>query len=81
MYKTSKLKSSLCNHSDACILVSGTITVTRKGDDAAARQAEDINKEVIFKNCAPFTESVTETNNTRVHNAACIMQCKCNADV
>ena len=81
MYKTSKLKSSLCNYSDSYILVNGRITITGKGDDAAARKAEDINIEVLFKNCAPFTESVTETNNTGVHNAACIMQCKCNADV
>ena len=56
-------------------------TIAGKRDDAAARQAEDINKKIIFKNCAPFTESVTEINNTRVHNATCIMQCKCNSDV
>ena len=48
------LKSSLCDNSDAYILVKGTITITGVGDDAAARQADERNKGVIFKNCAPF---------------------------
>ena len=30
------------------------ITITGAGDDAAARQAVEWNKGVIFKNCAPF---------------------------
>ena len=48
------LKSSLCDNSDAYILVKGTITITGVGDDAAARQADERNKGVIFKNYAPF---------------------------
>ena len=48
------LKSSLCDNSDAYILVKGTITITGVGDDAAARQADERNKGVIFENCAPF---------------------------
>ena len=38
------------------ILVKGTIRTTRAGEDAAARQADKRNKQVIFKNCALFTE-------------------------
>ena len=53
-FKTSMLKSSLYDYSDVYILVEGTITITG-GDDAAARQADKRNKEVVFKNCAPFT--------------------------
>ena len=50
--KISKIvKFSLCDYSDAYILVSGTITTTGIGDDAAARQADERNKGVILKNC------------------------------
>ena len=44
------LKSSLCDYSDACILVSTTITIKVDPDDAAAREADWRNKEVLFKN-------------------------------
>ena len=35
--KTTILMPSLCNYSDAYILVKGRITITRAGDDAATR--------------------------------------------
>ena len=54
-FKTTMLKSSLCDYSDTYILVNGTITITGAGNDAAARQADESDKVVIFKNCAPFT--------------------------
>ena len=54
-FKTTMLKPSLCDYSDAYILVKGTITITGAGGDAAARQADERDKGVIFKNCAPFT--------------------------
>ena len=63
------LKSSLCDYADACILVKGTITVTGAGDDAAARQADERNKGVIFKNCAPFTKCISKINDTEIDNA------------
>ena len=31
--------------------------------------ANDTNKKVIFKNCTPFTNSISEVNNTQVDNA------------
>ena len=37
-FKTAMLKSSLCDYSDAYILVKGTITITGAGADAAVRQ-------------------------------------------
>ena len=43
------LRSNLCNYADSYILVKGTITITGAGDDAAARQADERNKGVIFK--------------------------------
>ena len=48
-FKTAMLKSSLCDYTDAYILVKGKITITGEGDDAAARQADERNKGVIFK--------------------------------
>ena len=49
--------------------MSGTITVTGAGADDAAKRLDERNKEVIFKNCAPFTDYVSEINNTQVDNA------------
>ena len=68
-FKTTMLKSSLCDYSDAYILVKGTITITGAGADAAARQADERDKGVAFRNCAPFTNCISEINNTRVDNA------------
>ena len=48
-FKTAMLKSSLCDYTDAYILVKGKITITGEGDDAAARQADERNKGAIFK--------------------------------
>ena len=63
------LKSSLRDYSDTYILVKGTITITGAGDDAAARQADERDKGVLFKNCVPFTNCTSEINNTQVDNA------------
>ena len=60
------LRSSLCDYADAYILFKGTITITGEGDDAAARQADEINKGVIFKNCAPFTKCISKINDTQI---------------
>ena len=68
-FKTTMLKSSLCDYSDACILVKGTIRITGAGADAAARQADERDKGVAFKNYAPFTNCISEINNTQVDNA------------
>ena len=61
-FKTTMLKSSLCDYSDAYIIVKGTINVNNTA--AASAGASNINKEVIFKNCAPFTNCISEINNT-----------------
>ena len=67
-FKTNMLKSSLCDYSDAYIFVKGKITITGAGDDAAARQADERDKGVAFKNCAPFTNCISEINNTQIDN-------------
>ena len=61
-FKTTMLKSSSCDYSDACILAKGKITITGAGDDAAPRQADERDKSVAFKNCAPFTNCISEIN-------------------
>ena len=68
-FKTTMLKSSLCDCSDAYILVKGTITITGAGDDAAARQADERIKGVVSKNFAPFINCKSEINNTERDNA------------
>ena len=62
-------KSSLCNYSDAYILVKWRLAITGAGTDAAAIQADERNKEVIFKNCAPFINCKSEIKNTEIDNA------------
>ena len=68
-FKTTMLKSSLCDYSDAYILVKGKIIIAGAGNDAAARQADERNKGVIFKNCAPSITYISEINNTQIDNA------------
>ena len=55
-FKTSIIKSNLCDYSDAYILVKGAITVP---NTAVAGVAVNNNKKAIFKNCTPFTDCIT----------------------
>ena len=66
-FKTAMLTSSLCDYSDAYILVKGTISVNNTAAQGVA--ANNTNKKVIFKNCAPFTNCISEINNTQIDNA------------
>ena len=68
-FKTSLLRSRLCEYSDAYILVSGIIAITGAGNNDAAIQLDGRNKEVIFKNCPPITDEISEINNTQIVNA------------
>ena len=60
--KTSMLKSDLCDYSNAYIVVKGTITIVRP--NGAKR-----NKEVIFKNNAPFINCISKINGVKIDNA------------
>ena len=60
-FKTTMLKSSLCDYSVAYI--------NGRGADTAARRADERDKGVAFKNCAPFINCRSEINNTQVDNA------------
>ena len=50
-------RSSLCDYSDANIHAKGTVTIPNTRTAAAA---DNRNKNVIFKNCAPFTNCISE---------------------
>ena len=64
-FKTTMLKSSLCDYSDAYILVKGTICIMT----LLQVMINNNNRKVIFKNCAPFTNCINEINNTQIDNA------------
>ena len=66
-FKTTMLKSSLCDYSDAYIFVKGTISVNNTAVQGVAANCN--NKKVIFKNCAPFTNCISKINNTHTDNA------------
>ena len=68
-FKATTLRSNLCDYADACILVNRRITITGTGSDAAARQADERNKDVPFKSCAPFTKCISRINNTDIDTA------------
>ena len=68
-FKTTMLRSNLCGYADSYILVKGPITITGAGDDAAARQADERDKGVTFKNCAPYTKCISRINNIDIDNA------------
>ena len=58
------LRSRLCDYSDSYILVKVTITVENKAAQGQPNNA--VNKKVIFKKCAPFTNCVSRINNMQV---------------
>ena len=58
-FLTKPIESSLCDYSDAYILVTGNINVTGGNN----------NTKVAFKNCAPFKKCSTEIDGTVVDEA------------
>ena len=62
-FKTPMLRSSLCNYSDAYILVKGTITVT--GNHPRDRQ----NRPLILKNNALFVSCIARINGELIEDA------------
>ena len=66
-FKTAMLRFSLCDYSDAYILVKGNIIVNNTA--AAGAAANYTNKRVIFKNYSPFSNCISKINNTQIDNA------------
>ena len=61
-FKTSRLRSDLCDYSDAYIVVEGNVIATNPDNDA-------YDKKLAFKHNAPFTSSISKINNTLIDNA------------
>ena len=61
------LRSSLCDYSDAYILFEGTVTAANSA--AAEAAVNNANRNVIFKNCAPFISCISRINNTEIYDA------------
>ena len=63
------IKSNFYDYSDAYILLSEAIAAVGAGVDPSAIAAGRNDKQAVFKNWAPFTDCITEINNTQVDNA------------
>ena len=60
------LRTSLCDYSDVYILVQRTISVANTATECAAANNND--RQASFKNGAPFTDHISEINNTQIDN-------------
>ena len=69
IFKTAMLKPSFCDQNHTYILVKETITVVGEVASAAAVAADRNDKQVMFKNCAPYTDRTIEVNIIQVDNA------------
>ena len=65
-FKTTMLRSNLCDYADAYIFVKETIKITGTGTTAAANERD---KGAIFKNCAPFIKCISRINNRDIDTA------------
>ena len=65
-FKSSMLRSSLCDYRDAYVLVKGTVRVPNLGTATAPNNR---NKKVIFKNCTPFTDCISKISNKEKDHA------------
>ena len=66
-FKTSMLRSILCDYGDVYILIKGNLIVNNTAEAGAA--ADNTNKKVKFKNCAPFTNCISKINNAQIGDA------------
>ena len=66
------LKSSLCDYSDGTITITGDAgpkpvpppALRTQTQTETARRNNERKKRVIIKNCAPFTDCISDINNT-----------------
>ena len=65
-FLTKSIESSLCDNSNAYILVTANITVTRT---IAVAAGNPVQRKQLFKNCALFEKCSTEIDDTLVDKA------------
>ena len=63
------LRLNLCDYGDSNILAKGTTTITGPGANADAERADERDKGVTFKNCAPFNKYISRIKNTNIDHA------------
>ena len=63
-FKTSMLRSDLCDYSNAYIVVKGVVTVS-----ADERDRNEMNRQVVLKNNAPFISCISKINGVLIENA------------
>ena len=74
-FLTNSLESSICDYSDAHILVTGNITVKRiiaaavTGNNPQRKQILNAAAQVVLKKCTPFSECRTEINENFIDKA------------
>ena len=74
-FLTKSIESSLCDYSDAYILFTGDIAVTRTiaataaGNNLQRKQPLAAATQVAFKNCAPFKDCRREIDDTFIYYA------------
>ena len=61
-FKTSMLRSDLCDYSDAYVVVKGYITVE------GANNRDKKNRPLAFKNNAPFISCISKMNGVLIEN-------------
>ena len=66
-FKTSMLRSDLCEYSDPYIAVKGTITLRARRGDNNIRDGK--NRPLAFKNNAPFISCISRINSVLIENA------------
>ena len=66
-FKTSMLRSDLYDYSAACIVVKGIVTIS-----ADERDRDEMNRQVILKNNAPFISCISIINCVLVENTECL---------
>ena len=65
-FKTSMLRSDLGDFNNAYIVVKGIVTVTVSANE---RDIDEMNRQVILKNNAPFISCISKINGVLVENA------------
>ena len=63
------LRSNSYDYSDAYLPMSGTIKIDGAGADDGEKRIDGRSKGVIFKNCAPNIDRISEINNTQIDHA------------
>ena len=64
-FKTPIIRSTFCGYSDKCIIVKCTTYLLA----AVANENDKAQKDVVFKNNAPFRSCISQINNIFIENA------------